>query len=94
VKVKTPAPTPEDPAIAAARAQEQQRADAAYTLNTQSLLDEDTKKRTRRFGQRVALTGANPGAGGGSSNGAAPTFGGGSYDPASISLGNLNLSQQ
>jgi hypothetical protein len=63
VKVKTPAPTPEDPAIVAARQREQARADGAFISNTQSLLDDETRRRQRQFGRRVALTGADPGGG-------------------------------
>ena len=67
----------EDPTITAAREREQQRADAAYISNTQGLLDNQTRRRNRRFGRRVSLTGADP-AGGGSmsgSNGAAISLG-------------------
>lgn len=73
MKVKTDAPK-EDPAIAAARERETARADAAYINNTQSLLDDETRKRARRFGQRVALTGASP-AGGGMSGSTASVTG-------------------
>jgi len=52
----------EDPAIAAAREREQQRADAAYITNTQGLLDSENRRRARRFGRRIALSGANPAA--------------------------------
>lgn len=61
MKVKTPSPTPEDPAIVAARQREQARADGAFISNTQSLLDDETRRRQRQFGRRVALTGAGPG---------------------------------
>lgn len=64
MKVKTDAPK-EDPAVTAARERETARADAAYINNTQTLLDDETRKRARRFGQRVALTGANPAGSGG-----------------------------
>lgn len=62
--------TKEDPTVTAAREREQARADASFISNTQGLLDEETRRRARRFGQRIALTGANP-AGGGMSGGQA-----------------------
>lgn len=65
--------TKEDPAVTAAREREQARADASFINNTQGLLDEETRKRARRFGQRIALTGANPAGGGMSAGGQAPT---------------------
>jgi len=64
--------TKEDPAVTAARDREQARADASFITNTQGLLDDETRRRARRFGQRIALTGANP-AGGGMTGGQAPT---------------------
>jgi hypothetical protein len=63
VKVKTPVAAKEDPAVTAAREREQARADAAFIGNTQGLLDDENRKRGRRFGRRVALTGADPSAG-------------------------------
>lgn len=63
MKVKTPPPTPEDPAIVDARNREQARADGAFVTNTQALLDDETRRRQRQFGRRVALTGADPSGG-------------------------------
>lgn len=64
MKVKTPPPTPEDPAVVDARNREQARADGAFITNTQSLLSDEDRRRNRLFGQRVALTGADPTGGG------------------------------
>ena len=72
MKVKTDAPK-EDPAVTAARERETARADAAYINNTQTLLNDETRKRARRFGQRIALTGANPAGGGMSGSSASAT---------------------
>lgn len=72
MKVKNDAPK-EDPTVTAARERETARADAAYINNTQTLLNDETRKRARRFGQRIALTGANPAGGGMSSGGQAPS---------------------
>lgn len=60
MKVKAAKAPKEDPAIAAAREREEKRADAAFITNTQELLSDETQRRNRRFGRRVALTGAAP----------------------------------
>ena len=75
MKVKTPK---EDPAAKTAREREQARADAAFIENSQEVLDEETRRRIRRFGVRGRAAGIATGAvsGGGSGSG-----GGGSFDP-------------
>lgn len=79
MKVKTPK---EDPSIKAARDREERRADAAFIENTSSLLDEETRKRIRRFGTRGgAVRVSGGGGGGGRGGGGAGGSGGGSYDP-------------
>lgn len=50
----------EDPAVVAARNAEADRAQNAYIANTQDLLQEETRKRVRRLGARVALSGVQP----------------------------------
>lgn len=81
VKVKTPK---EDPALKSAREREERRADQAFVENAQEGLDDETRKRIRRFGNRGSAARLGRGAfgggfagGGGSSGGT----GGGSYDP-------------
>lgn len=76
----------EDPTITAAREREQQRADAAYISNTQGLLDNQTRRRNRRFGRRVSLTGADP-AGGGMSGTSGSAISLGSTGGGSVSYG-------
>lgn len=79
MKVKTPK---EDPAIKSAREREERRADQAFVENAQGVLDDETRKKIRRFGARgrVARV-AGTGAGGGTGTGTGS--GGGSYDPGS-----------
>jgi hypothetical protein len=77
VKVKTPK---EDPRIKSARESEERRADAAFIENTGQLLDEETRKRIRRFGNRGSAMRAVASGGGAASGGS----GGGSYDPGSV----------
>lgn len=96
VSKKTTAGPQEDPAIAEARAREQQRADSAYIQNTQTLLDDETRRRARRFGRRIALTGSNPASGGSpfgsGSGGSIPlsSFDPGSFDPGGgFEVGNI-----
>lgn len=77
MKVKTPK---EDPRIASARDREERRADAAFVENASGILDDETRKRIRRFGKRggavrATATGATASAGGASSST------GGSFDP-------------
>jgi hypothetical protein len=71
--MKPPKATAEDPQAKLAREAEQQRADAGYVTNEQDLLAEEMRKRTRRFGSRMALAGTPASALGGSG----PSFGGG-----------------
>lgn len=68
MKAKAPK---EDPSIKAARDREERRADAAFVENAAALLDEETRRRIRRFGRRnvaarPAGTGGGVSAGGGS----------------------------
>lgn len=70
--MKTKAPK-EDPTIKAAREREERRADAAYVENAAGLLDEETRRRIRRFGARAnaaRVGGVTGGIGGGGSVGA------------------------
>jgi len=70
--VKTKAPK-EDPTIKAAREREERRADAAYLENAAANLDEETRRRLRRFGARTnaaRVGGVTGGIGGGGSVGA------------------------
>lgn len=79
MKVKTPK---EDPSIKSARDREERRADAAFIENTSGLLDDETRKRIRRFGKRSgaarAVAGGVTGASGSTSG---STGGSGSFDP-------------
>lgn len=80
--MKTKAPK-EDPSIKAARDREERRADAAFVEGAQGLLDEETRRRIRRFGRRNAAArptgpGAGAGVGGGGSIGAGAGGGTGS----------------
>lgn len=80
MKVKTPK---EDPAAKTAREREQARADAAFIENSQELLDEETRRRVRRFGVRGrAARGGGAVAGSGGVAG-----GGGSFDPGGYGAG-------
>lgn len=74
MKVKTPK---EDPRIKSAREAAERRADAAFIENTGQILDEETRKRIRRFGNRGSAVRAVAGGGGSPGGGS----GGGSYDP-------------
>ena len=85
--MKTKAPK-EDPTIKAAREREERRADAAYVENAAGLLDEETRRRIRRFGARANAArvggvtggvsgGGSVGAGAGGSLGGGGGFGGG-----------------
>ena len=69
-----PDPPKEDPAIAAARASEQARAEAGQTTQTQALLAGDTMNLRRRFGAlgslRTLVPTAFNGFGGGIAGGA------------------------
>lgn len=92
MKTKAPKPTPEDPAIKSARDREERRADAAFIENTTGLLDEEQRKRVRRFGKRAtaarATTGASPSSGGQSSGASSGgSSGGGSFDPGAYGGG-------
>lgn len=83
MKVKTPK---EDPRIKSAREAEERRADSAFIENTGQLLDEATRKKIRRVGQRgrmrVAAAGAaGAGAAAGGAGAGAGSSGGGSFDP-------------
>lgn len=49
--MKTKAPK-EDPRIKSAREAEERRADASFIENTGELLDDETRRRIRRFGAR------------------------------------------
>lgn len=88
MKVKVKAPK-EDPAIAAAREREEKRADAAFITNTQELLSDETKRRNRRFGRRVAMTGASPAGTSPAPAAGGSTLGGGAYG-GGFSLGSMN----
>lgn len=78
MKTKTPK---EDPTIKSAREREERRADAAYLENAAALLDEETRRRIRRFGARANASrvgGVTGGIGGGSvGSGAGGSIGGG-----------------
>lgn len=80
MKTKTPK---EDPSIKAARDREERRTDAAFVENAAANLDEETRRRIRRFGSRAAVArgagrpAGTPSAGGGSNS----SSGGGSFDP-------------
>jgi len=89
VKVKTPK---EDPTIKSAREREERRADASFVENTSGLLDDETRKRIRRFGQRGGAVKAPGGGatGGGSGGGAGGSSGGGSFDPGVGGGGGFN----
>lgn len=71
--MKTKAPK-EDPSIKAARDREERRADAAFVEGAQGLLDEETRRRIRRFGRRN--TASRPGTGGGGVGGGGSVGGG------------------
>lgn len=84
MKAKTPK---EDPATKSAREAEQRRADAAFVDNAQGLLDDETRRRIRRFGARGSAARVIGGVGGGSGSsgtggGGAGGGGGGSFCPA------------
>lgn len=72
-KVRAPK---EDPSLAAARAREEARAESAFITEAQGVLDDETRRRTRRLGRRTALSGVSPGGGNAST-------GGGSFIPLS-----------
>lgn len=84
MKAKAPK---EDPTIKAAREREERRADAAYVEGAAALLDEETRRRIRRFGARTNAArvggvtggvGGGIGGGGGSvGSGAGGSIGGG-----------------
>ncbi len=80
MKVKTPK---EDPRIKSARESEERRADAAFIENTGQILDEETRKRIRRFGSRGSAAQVVAGGGGGVGGGGAGSSGG-SYDPGGM----------
>lgn len=71
MKVKAPKGPVEDPKIKSAREAAERRADASFIEDTGQLLDEETRKRIRRFGNRAAAVrgGGNPGGGGGRGGG-------------------------
>lgn len=83
MKVKTPK---EDPSIKSARDREERRADAAFIENTTGLLDEEQRKRVRRFGKRGnavrSVTGGSTASGG--TSGGVAGGGGGSFDPGAV----------
>lgn len=86
-KVKLP---PEDPAIKAARDAEQRRADSAFQANAGEVLDEETRKRIRRFGARVGpLAAIVAGGGSGSSSGGGGNPGGSTSGSGSTGAGRL-----
>lgn len=66
MKVKAPKGPVEDPKIKSAREAAERRADASFIEDTGVLLDEETRRRIRRFGNRAtaARAGGNPGGGG------------------------------
>lgn len=77
MKAKTPK---EDPATKSAREAEQRRADAAFVDNAQGILDDETRRRIRRFGARggaVRAIGGVGGVGGASGGSGGSGFGGG-----------------
>lgn len=80
MKTKTPK---EDPRIKSAREAEERRADASFIENTGELLDDETRRRIRKFGARGgAVRVVAPGVGGGGVTGGAGGSGG-SGDPGS-----------
>lgn len=66
MKAKTPK---EDPATKSAREAEQRRADAAFLEGAQGNLDEETRRRIRRFGARGAAARIIGGVGGAAGSG-------------------------
>lgn len=83
MKVKTPK---EDPRIKSARESEERRADAAFIENTGQLLDEETRRRIRKFGSRGGARAAAANGTTGTSGGS----GGGSYDPGTMTGGGVS----
>lgn len=85
MKAKTPK---EDPATKSAREAEQRRADAAFVDNAQGVLDDETRRRIRRFGARgsaarvVGGVGGTSGGSGGGGSGAVGVVSGGGFCPA------------
>lgn len=77
--MKTKAPK-EDPRIKSAREAEERRADASFIENTGELLDDETRRRIRKFGARGGGAVSVSGGGGGGSVGSGP---GGSVAPIS-----------
>lgn len=89
--MKTKAPK-EDPRIKSAREAEERRADAAFIENTGELLDDETRRRIRKFGARgggaVSVSGGGGGSvGSGPGGSVAPISGGGASGGASRSGG-------
>ncbi len=83
MKVKAPK---EDPTAKSARDREERRADAAFIENTSGLLDEEQRKRVRRFGRRGgAVRVASAGGAAGGSGASA----GGSFDPGAYAGGKV-----
>lgn len=79
MKVKAPK---EDPTIKGAREREERRADAAVIENTSNLLDDETRRKIRKYGKRAgrattATGGGSGGSGGGGTGPTVPTTGGG-----------------
>lgn len=101
MKVKTPK---EDPRIKSARESEERRADAAFIENTGQLLDEETRRRIRKFGNRNSARAAVRASGAGTTTGMGGSAasgggigsggGGGSYDPGATTGGSSGSSSQ
>jgi hypothetical protein len=66
VKTKTPK---EDPKIKSAREAAERRADASFIEDTGQILDEETRRRIRKFGNRSTAARIGGGAGGGRGGG-------------------------
>lgn len=66
MRPKTPK---EDPRIKSAREAAERRADASFIADTGELLDEETRRRIRKFGNRATAARTGAGAGGGARGG-------------------------
>lgn len=86
MKTKTVAAAKEDPSIKAARDREERRADAAFLDGAKGLLDEETRRKIRKFGSRPAARAAAA-AGSGAAAGAGSGSGSGSFDPGAFGGG-------
>lgn len=78
MKTKTPK---EDPKIKSAREAAERRADASFIADTGQLLDEETRRRIRKFGNRATAARTGAGAGGGARGGRG--FGGSGFSGGS-----------